>query len=294
MDQDRPTYCVTPMKHKRMNVYVTRYMWEQSNPKLKPTEIIYRSCGNDRCIKVGHLGMTMKRRIPPIDWEQVWERMLKYTKSGNNGCLLWTGSMSNNYGKTWINGVWTYSHSASWMVKNKTLDIPRTINGEYVNIRHMCHEPCCIEPSHLEMGTSSQNNLEDKISNGTILRGAKHPFVSISEQTASDIRRSKRQKGEDRYLSRREIAERFGVSMCIVKNIDCGHAWSYIPDRNGNTGRTNSDSSKYRIRRQNAKNREWTSAEFEEAGVTLYSGVSRTSENKRGDIAGIVGNSDDV
>ena len=262
--------------------FAHRHVWEKYNPKILKTEFIKHTCGNNKCVHIDHLACIPKKK--PIIWSQVWKRLLKHAERQDNGCLLWTGCTALGYGVSSIKGVPTGAHRVSWMVKNETQQIPSTLNGEKTNMRHMCHNPLCIEPTHLKLGTLSENNLQDKIDNNTIIRGEKHHGASISKEMASEIKLSKRKRGDDDYVNQRSRSVRFGVSLDLVKSIDCGKSWAHIPDRDGKTG--SSRAAKAVILRKNAKEKVWTVDQFEEAALKIYSDVLITDKNKRGDIDG--------
>jgi len=267
---------------KKRAFFVHRYIWEKYNPKILVTEYLQHSCGNKRCVNIDHLRCIPKKK--PIIWTEVWNKLMKNSKREENGCLLWTSTCTNGYGFSSLKGRVIAAHRLSWMVKNEKKTIPAEINGEKTNIRHLCHNPLCIEPSHLKLGTLSENNLEDKIDNGTIIRGEKHHSVSISKELASEIKLSKRKRGDDDYVNQRSRSQRFGVSLDLVKSIDCGKSWAHLPDRNGNTGSSRAE--KARILRANAKKRVWTPDEFKGAATKLYKNIVKTSHNKKGEIEG--------
>jgi len=103
-------------------------------------------------------------------------------------------------------------------------------------------------------------SIEDKIDNETIIRGEKHHSASISKELALEIKLSKRKRGDDDYVNQRSRSQRFGVSLDLVKSIDCGKSWAHLPDSSGNTGSSRADKAK--VLRANAKKRTWTSDEF--------------------------------
>lgn len=262
--------------------FVHRFIWETHNPKVSCTEKVIHTCGNYRCILVDHLQCSPRKT--PINWSKVWQRMLKYTERAENGCLIWTGCTSNGYGVSSLKGKVVAAHRLSWMVANQTRDIPATIDGQKTNMRHLCHTPTCIEISHLKLGTLSENHFEDKIDNNTLTRGEKHHAASITEKNAAEIKLSKRKRGDEDYVNQRSRSLRFGVSLDLVKSIDCGKSWAFLPDRYGNTG--SSRAAKAVVLRMNAKARVWTSTQFEAAAAKLFAITSKTSGNNRGDVEG--------
>ena len=267
---------------KRKSYFVHRYTWEKSNPKVLGTEYISRPCKNDKCINIEHLRCIPKKK--PIIWSRVWTRLLKHTIRDVDGCLLWTSRMNKKNGESRFQSKTVLAHRLSWMVKHETTIIPHTMDGSSTCIRHLCHHPSCIEPSHLKLGTLSQNHFQDKIDNNTIMRGEKHHAVTISEELASEIKLSKRKRGDDDYVTQRARCARFGVSIHVVAHIDRGSSWAYLPDRDGNTG--SSRNAKARVTRQKAIQRVWTADEFDQAAKILYADIKKTTDSNRGEVEG--------
>ncbi len=76
-----------------------------------------------------------------------------------NGCWEWTGAVSNKgYGRFNFRGVNTQAHRVSFILA--VVDIPE---GEQVC--HKCDNPKCVRPSHLFLGTNSDNQ-QDSVSKG--------------------------------------------------------------------------------------------------------------------------------
>ena len=262
-------------------IYIHRYIWEKNNPKILRTEYVMHACGNNRCVSISHLKCVPKKK--PIVWSSVWNRLLKHT-TADNGCLLWTARLNKGYGDSSFQGRTVLAHRLSWMVKNETTVIPETIDGQTSSIRHLCHRPSCIEPSHLEIGTLSQNHFQDKIDNNTLQRGDRHHAVTISKELASEIKLSKRKKGEDGYVTQKARSVHFGVSIHVVRGIDRGSSWAYVPDRDGNTG--SDRAAKVRVEREEAMRRVWTADQFDQAAKKLHCRLQLVSGGNRGEVEG--------
>lgn len=77
------------------------------------------------------------------------------------GCWEYEGFKINGYGTIYANGKripthrWSYSH---W--KNNDKPLPSNLM-----VRHLCHNPCCCNPKHLEIGTA-KDNVKDMIEAG--------------------------------------------------------------------------------------------------------------------------------
>ena len=107
------------------------------------------------------------RRIEDRFWEKV-------NKNTENGCWEWfAGKRADGYATLWINGKHEYAHRLSYVwAKGK---IPSNLV-----IDHLCRNPSCVNPDHLETVTKGENNMRGAgspaiLAKKTIcLRG--HPF----------------------------------------------------------------------------------------------------------------------
>lgn len=74
----------------------------------------------------------------------------------SNDCMNWCGTtlptgygqLTDEHGQTW------YAHRCSWYLINGPIPAGMII-------RHRCHNPTCVRPSHLVLGTHQQN-ADDK------------------------------------------------------------------------------------------------------------------------------------
>lgn len=94
---------------------------------------------------------------------------------------------------------------------------------EGMQINHKCHNPQCCRPSHLYLGTQ-QDNINDQIERGTFVKGSKHGNAKINEDIAKEIKIMLKSK---KHLHR-EIADKFGVSRDLVKDISRNKTWKHV------------------------------------------------------------------
>lgn len=96
--------------------------------------------------------------------------------------------------------------------------------GDIPNGLHVCHHcdvRCCINPSHLFLGTHKQN-MEDKVNKGRAHRpaGIINGRTHLTEQDVLAIR--------DDSRTIKEIAKAFGLGKSQVSNIKSRISWKHI------------------------------------------------------------------
>ena len=183
-----------------------------------------------------------------------------YTKP----CLLFAGNInSGGYGQISVLGKIAPVHILSYVMSHGILieDIPKI--SEHGEPLEVCHghgcDKSCVEPTHLSLKMKSFNNYEDKIHDGTLARGIKQYNSKITEEQAKQIKQS---KGEGSILDR---SVKFGVSKCIVSDIDCGRTWSFIADKDGHVTDTSEMRKKLSIRRKKNRETDFTYNDWVEA-----------------------------
>ena len=193
------------------------------NPR---TQKLVPLCKKDHCVNMDHF------KVEDINTIESRKKIFfdKCVVQEDTGCIL-RGKQNKYIRVTFMNHMES-AHRVSYMLfKNNGLPIAK-INerGERLVIRHMCpvKNKNCVNPDHLIIGTDKDNS-EDEIK----LVGVKRPGSKISEETARSIKHSKRNKDEREYLTYEERARFFGVSVCVVKDIDSGTTWAHIEDRFG-------------------------------------------------------------
>ena len=193
-------------------------------------------------------------------------------KNYEKPCLNFTGSIDNDgYGRTSIYGKHERAHRASYALFNNIFveDIPieNETGGRLVISHGNGCQRTCIEPTHLLLKTQAENLYEDKIRDGTLLRGEKNPISKITEDTARLVKGS---KGE---VSQKERAVKFNVSKYIIRDIDNGRNWSHIPDKEGKIVSTEDIRKKYRDRSVQNKKLEFSDDDLHEISKKLKNNI---------------------
>jgi hypothetical protein len=146
--------------------------------------------------------------------DSIVSRFEKYIdKSGE--CWLWTGSCNNNgYGRFGFEGKIWHCHRFSYFLANGELPTPPLL------VRHKCRSRNCVNPEHLEYGTSSENEL-DKVRDGTHKRGERNNTVKLTEAQVREIRRRSDEK-------QRDLAKEFGVTYQTIWAIIHKKIWAWL------------------------------------------------------------------
>lgn len=133
-----------------------------------------------------------------------------------DGCWLWTGGThKTSYGRFNVNYRKVLVHRFSYELhKGK---IPKGLV-----VRHTCHNPLCVNPEHLLVGTQA-DNMDDCIKANRQCKGSGKSDAKINESIAKDIK-SKLAKGERNI----DIAEYYGISKDIVSCIKRGLNWKHV------------------------------------------------------------------
>ena len=137
-----------------------------------------------------------------------------------NGC--WTINKFNNgngyrrYEKR-INGkrVKFYLHIESYKMHKG--EIPQ---GLYV--RHLCNNPGCFNPEHLDIGTQ-KDNMQDAVKAGRQAKGTKIPQSKLNEKKVLEIR-----KLYSEGMSQKELAKMYGVNSSSISYVVNKKTWGWL------------------------------------------------------------------
>jgi hypothetical protein len=111
---------------------------------------------------------------------------------------------------------YVYAHRVVWMYINEE-EIPP---GYEIN--HLNGEKCDNNPGNLECVTPQENCLHATRVLG-LNRGSNHGRTSLTEDDVREIRRLTETK-----VSKRSIAEKFGISPSCVSHIRARRTWGHV------------------------------------------------------------------
>lgn len=164
--------------------------------------------------------MSIAHDLTGIDLGPAIARMHAKTVRGS-GCWLYTGYRSQRgYGLVSYR-VPGRKHSRCIGAHRLALiasgvDVPRDLEA-----CHRCHNPSCVNPGHLYVGTHSQN-LQDTVDAGRIdiRSGERHPNAKLTSADVAAIR-ARRAAGE----TLRSIGLSFGVHLSTVAYVASRRLW---------------------------------------------------------------------
>jgi ribosome-binding protein aMBF1 (putative translation factor) len=268
---------VCQCRHKNKTIIVLTFLWKHHYPdiEISRSEYLQRTCNTYLCVNIEHIVKVPRKQ--ESSKQDVWYRLLERGSRQENNCLLWTGCKSNDYGISSVNGKSYKVHRISLWIHNdykSITDIPMyNEENQTLVVRHICNNPLCFEPSHLQLGTEIENSM-DKKENGTTIQAERHPKSTISEDLARKIKHSLLNSNDANYMTITERAVKFKVDKTIIENIDKGYAWAHIPDINGKYIDISSLRSRQRQTKKNASNRVWTEDMWEKAKVKIMNNIN--------------------
>jgi hypothetical protein len=129
-----------------------------------------------------------QRRLSPVE----------YLVDPASGCWLWQRSKDRHgYGQVRKDGRLVYAHRRAF--ERHVGPIPK---GLYID--HLCRNPACVNPAHLEPVTHGEN----------LRRGAS---AKLTHQRAREIRAS--------AADAKTLAKRYGVTVDTVRAVIQGRSW---------------------------------------------------------------------
>lgn len=138
-----------------------------------------------------------------------------------NGCWIWQGGKNKKgYGRCFRNGKSIQAHRAAW-----ELHYGPVPDGLWV--LHKCDVPSCVNPTHLFIGTPSDNS-QDCIAKGRwrkdAIRGERVGTAKLTPEKVMAIR----QRAVTEPV--KVIAASYGLSAATVYDVLEGRTWAHIKE----------------------------------------------------------------
>lgn len=159
--------------------------------------------------------------------ELFWRRVVKA-----ESCWIWNSDrLKSGYGILQITKHKKHkkylAHRLSWKIHNG--DIP-----EGLCVLHKCDVPCCVNPDHLFLGTSTENNA-DRDRKNRQGKGEQLPQSKLTEKQVLEIRK--------RYASDHirilDLAAEYAVTKPCIQNIVNRKTWKHLTLPRGGPAGTN-------------------------------------------------------
>ncbi len=142
------------------------------------------------------------------------------TRGAPDECWPWQrGKFENGYGLIGMKSTPLGAHRVSYCL-SRGVSLS-SIAG--LTVRHSCHNPSCVNPEHLSVGTPKQNR-EDMTSAGRSARGTKQHLAKLTEAEVQAAREIYAAGG----ISIRKLAKRFCVSFTPMQNLLVGKTWRHV------------------------------------------------------------------
>jgi hypothetical protein len=95
-----------------------------------------------------------------------------------------------------------------------------------MEVCHKCDNPCCVNPSHLFLGTR-QDNIDDRERKGrnNPPKGPANAKTKLTAEKVLEIR-EKRSQG----VSFEKLAKEYGVCKKTIQDAVSGKNWAYLPE----------------------------------------------------------------
>lgn len=145
----------------------------------------------------------------------------KWVPEPNSGCWLWNSTVNTDGYPILCSPRQQLrkperirAHRAAWIIYKG--EIPQGMQ-----VCHKCDTPLCVNPDHLFVGTSRDNNRDRQAKGrGADVKGIKSPVAKLSEADVLSIRKDCR--------SQSVISREFGITQATVSKIKLRQRWSHL------------------------------------------------------------------
>ncbi|CAN5814747.1 HNH endonuclease [soil metagenome] len=156
----------------------------------------------------------MRKVDDPAILARFWKKVA--VVHDETSCWLWTGATQNGYGV--LNIEKQLIRSNRFVYSLIFGDIPA---GMFVC--HRCDVRGCCRPSHLFLGTNT-DNMRDAVQKGRTRQGEKHPLSALTTAQVIEIRRL----CAAHVQSMRSIAKIYGVRHQAISKIVHKKRWKHV------------------------------------------------------------------
>ena len=147
--------------------------------------------------------------------EDIWNRI----NMRSNNCWIWMGSVSRQrggYGQFMARGKGYLAHRLVYELCFG--NIP-----DDLVVRHLCNNPLCCRPDHLELGTH-QDNTNDMLRAQRQARGSRQGNAILDEKHIPEIIKL----WNSGKFTQGDIGRMFGVNSRTISRIIVGKGWIHV------------------------------------------------------------------
>jgi len=149
-------------------------------------------------------------QLTPLEAHRFWSKVDVITP---DTCWQWTRyCLPFGYGQAWIRGKTALAHRIAYSLQKGAIPAE-------MHVRHMCDNPRCCNPSHLELGTD-QDNSDDKCRRSRQARGSGNGRSKLSDEDVLHIYESDK--------TQEQLAAQFGIRQSMVSRIKSGIYWNWL------------------------------------------------------------------
>lgn len=167
--------------------------------------------------------MPGKQRKPE---DRFWE---KVDKRSEDECWNWTAYRDRNgYGTL----EYPPPRRGFWRAHRFSYELHFGPIPEGLNVCHRCDNPSCVNPAHLWVGTTQDNNRDRDAKGRTAPQHGEHnPSSKLRD---ADVRRIR--ELAEKGIRNKELALMFGVSKPLVTLITQRKIWKHVRKRRSDAG----------------------------------------------------------
>jgi hypothetical protein len=143
----------------------------------------------------------------PSHDERFWRKVTR-----TPGCWIWTGSRTQSgtgYGQFWTKGRLQPAHRVAWEFQNGLIPAGK-------RLLHRCDNKPCVRPSHLFLGSQSDNLVD------MVLKG-RRASLKLTPTMVREIR-SLAALGLPSSL----VSRRYRINPSHARHVASGRAWAHV------------------------------------------------------------------
>lgn len=170
------------------------------------------------------MGVYERKRRPTIDR---FLAMVDTCDNPTDRCWLWTGSRNaKGYGNFWGGDRYENGRTKTVLAHRWSYEYAIGPIPDGLNVLHRCDTPACVRPSHLFVGSQSDNMLDMFAKGrGNAARGSNHPRAKLTESDVAEVRAQ-----YARGATKASLSRRFGVHERQIGRIVDGASWVHPLD----------------------------------------------------------------